>query len=336
VTSLVWFWVCISYFAREGIVAARWLAASVITEMLIGVYMFGVAFQLLPAPEAMREYLHDYVARQVVIGSGALGMIPRMGGTYDEAPMFGLFMLSSLVVLVLAIRQQALQGRRDSLLVVGATVAALGTLASLSGQAVLGAVVFFAVLSSTRLLRSKLVRRVAALGTLVLIGFGIQQLYARMRYEETDSSGVVVGRSLVEREFHAEYAIKILGDEPMALFTGIGPGRYGDYAAETQLFPSSVVPGVIPVEWLIGYGVIGITAICFWLRGIGQRARRSFGRAGLGAFAALLLVNMFQNSWFWAPWFMALGFLYAARLAPVSVRSANAQPALSEGAVGGC
>ncbi|HEX5422890.1 MAG TPA: hypothetical protein VFW94_05025 [Candidatus Acidoferrales bacterium] len=336
VTSLVWFWVCIRYFARLGALAARWLAASVITEMAISVYMYGAAFRLLPAPEGVQGYLRDYVARQVVIGTGALGVIPRMGGTYEEAPMFGLFMLSSLVVLVLALRQQSLHGRRDSLLVIGAIVAAVGTFASLSGQAALGAVVFLAAMSSTKLLRSKVLRRVAALASLVLVGFGIQQLYARMKYEQADSSGTVVGRTFVEREFHAEYAMKILGDEPMALFMGIGPGRYGDYAAETHLFPSSVVPGVIPVEWLVGYGVIGLIVICFWLRKIAQRAWQSFGRAGLAAFTALLLVIMFQNSWFWAPWFMALGFLYAARLSPHSTQSANARMALANNGVGEC
>lgn len=43
---------------------------------------------------------------------------------------------------------------------------------------------------------------------------------------------------------------------------------------------------------------------------------------------------MFQNPWFWAPWFMAMGFLYTSGFSPVSVRSANAQVGLSKDDVG--
>lgn len=311
--SLIWFWVCVRYFVKDGTRAVRWLAASVICELAIAIYLYFAMFGLLPAPGPVETYLRDYLPRQVLTATFA--GVPRMAGTYYESPMFGLFMLTSLVVLVLALRQQRSAGAGTALLRAAVIASAVGAIASLSGQTILAAVVFLLIASSGKLWRTKLARSVSFAVALGLCVYGIQELYGRVEYEQTETSGIVEGRSIGEREFHTLYAVRILGDEPIALFTGVGPGRYGDYAAETHRFPSSVVPAVTPVEWLVGYGVFGLFAICLWLWKIGRQAWCAFGRIGVGAFAALLVVNAVQSSsWLWDPWFMSLAYLYAAGL----------------------
>jgi len=58
----------------------------------------------------------------------------------------------------------------------------------------------------------------------------------------TISSFMVMGTSGGERLFHLHYGISILAEQPIAMFLGIIPDRYGDYAAKTGLFPDTVTP----------------------------------------------------------------------------------------------
>jgi hypothetical protein len=325
--NLVWFWVCIVYFVRDREFAVRWLSISVIFQLIVAVYFYLAMFDLLPSSASVGVFLQNYRLRQALWLAGA--GIPRMGGTFYESPLFGLFMLSCLVVLGLEVRNRRAEHRPKELVLAGAAAAGIGTLASLSDQVLIGAAVFLVALSLERLRKPGLARWAIALPALLLVTFEASRIHAKRAVESTNQASVY-GQSLGEREFNARYSLTILANEPEALFLGIGPNRFGDYATAVPMymFESTVTPQVAAVEWLIGYGVIGFLAIALWLYEIGKRAWAGLGYVGLAAFLALLLGDMFQARWLWESWFMALAYLYASpawtRLRParVAVRSA--------------
>lgn len=311
---LVWFWVCIIFFVREREFAVRWLAIGVIFQLALAVYLYLAIFQLVPMTGPVQTFTQDYRAGQT-LWVGALG-IPRMGGTFQESPLFGLYMLSCFVILTLEWTQRR-GGRRSFWLSAGEVASALGVLASLSTQVLL-AFGLFLILLSLRYARARAAWRVGAL----VVGVVAAVFAGRVLHRNMQSGTVVpvyLG-SVPERSFHARYALRIIEGQPTALLLGIGPGRYGDYAAATGLFPSTVTPQTMAVEWLLGYGALGLGAICFWLYGIGVRAWRYLGIAGLAAFLSLLAGDMFQARWLWEAWFMALAYLYASGAYPVLSR----------------
>jgi hypothetical protein len=107
----------------------------------------------------------------------------------------------------------------------------------------------------------------------------------------------VKGASGGERAFYTRFGLKILSEHPNSILFGIGPGRYGDYAVKTGLFPSTVTPQVTLVEWLVGYGVIGSFVIIAWIWLILKEGCKFYGIVGFGALIGLLFANMFQANW---------------------------------------
>ncbi|HET7101818.1 MAG TPA: hypothetical protein VFJ52_11760, partial [Terriglobia bacterium] len=289
----------------------RWLSISAICQLAIAVYLYFAMFGFLPVPASVDTYLKDYRARQVVwLASGG---VPRMGGSFDESPMFGLFMLSCFVVLLLEAHKRRAENRTSGLITAGAVAAAAGALGSLSDQVLIGAAVIFVALALERMRKPGLVRWMVMLPALALVVFEASRIYAK-REAEAGTKVSVYAESLSEREFKARYALKILADEPAALFFGIGPSRFGDYAISSPMyrFESTVQPSTTAVEWFIGYGFIGFIAITLWLYKIGKRAWAGFGYIGLAALFALLIGDMFQARWLWEGWFMALAYLFAS------------------------
>jgi hypothetical protein len=126
-----------------------------------------------------------------------------------------------------------------------------------------------------------------------------------------EDTNEIVGASGAERMYHTRMGFKLLADNPFAIITGIGPGRYGDYCEAYGLFPSSVTMQVTPLEWIVEYGAIGSAVIVIWLVHIGKGASRTFGTIGIYAVVSLVIAVMFQASWKWEGWFIALAFLDA-------------------------
>jgi hypothetical protein len=305
--SLLFLWVCIFYFRKEREFAVECVALSAILQFIAGVYLYAAMLGLAPVPSDTYEYLRVYAARQTL--EFGIGSIPRMAGTFDESPLFGLFMLSCFVILALEL-SGGRAAKKNGWVLTGAVVAAIATIASFSDQVLLGLAVFAVPMSLRAASRSKTMSRLALFAGLLAGGYVAQHLFAKGLIE-AETSGSTSGMSLGERSFHTGYAAKILAEKQSAIFFGIGPGRYGDYAGATGLFPSTVTPQVTAVEWLIGYGLIGFLGICAWLFGILLRARLSLGILGIGAFLGLLVGNMFQARWLWEGWFLALAYLYA-------------------------
>ncbi len=78
-----------------------WVA---VVEVVIAVYLL-VGWALgLPLPSAWRAYQELYWARQSIYAG--MFVWPRLGGTFIEAPPFGLYVLGALVVLRLARRSK--------------------------------------------------------------------------------------------------------------------------------------------------------------------------------------------------------------------------------------
>ena len=98
------------------------------------------------------------------------------------------------------------------------------------------------------------------------------------------------GSSGGERAFHAEYAYDLLRRGVVPWASGAGPGRYGEYVAETGLLPDTTTPQVALVEWAVGYGALGTVLIMVWLWRVLGSGVRTYGLLlGASAFVALLL-----------------------------------------------
>ena len=305
---LLWFWVCILYFRKEREFAVKCVALSALFQFIVATYCYAAILKgFVPVPAVTYNYLLAYATRQALyVGDNS---IPRMAGTFDESPLFGLFMLSCFVVLILHLVKDHV-GRGRGWVIAGSIAAGIGVIASFSDQVLLGLAVLLVPLAFQTIKLGKSAQRVAIVICLVSAGYVVEHSIAKS-LSEAQTSVSIYGKSLGERAFHAGYAMTILTEEQSAIFFGIGPGRYGDYVSTTGIFPSTVTPQVMPVEWAIGYGLIGFIAISAWLFQIFRRARLSLGILGIGAFAGLIVGNLFQARWLWEGWFFALAYLYA-------------------------
>jgi hypothetical protein len=308
--NLAWFWVCIEYWKKSRPFTLRWLSISAIVQFSIALYFYLVMLELLPAPDLVALYLSIYKTRQAIW----IGGIPvyRMAGTFFESPAFGLFMISSFVVLALELlspREPYKPGLRR-LVAVGAALSLLGSIASLSDQVLLALVVLAVAFLLYRVKESSVVQALvwAGIGLPVAL-FAGSQLLNQWRNAGSAASEVY-GHSVGERLFHCVYSLKLFMEQPAALITGIGPGRYGDYVSRIGVFESTVVPGVTVVEWMVEWGIVGLAIIVCWLNNIARRAAAHFGQLGVAAVAALLIANMFQMNWKMESWFMAMAYLY--------------------------
>ena len=141
------------------------------------------------------------------------------------------------------------------------------------------------------------------------VGFQVTKKVGNAVEETADSD--IKGSSGAERMYHMRLGAKLLAENPLAVVTGIGPGRYGDYCEKYGLFPSSTTIQVTPVEWIVEYGVIGSAIIIIWLVYVGKSAVRTFGNIGIYSLISLVIAVLFQASWKWEGWFTALAFLAA-------------------------
>lgn len=314
--NIIWFWVSIRFLILDRKFVLRWLAICVAWEFSIACYLYLAFFDLVPVPEAVRLYLEIYKTRQA-LSWGDL-TIYRMAGTFIESPPFGLFMFCCFVILALALLSSVgSDDRRFSMwLRTGAVCALVGTVASLSDQILIALLLTGIVYVLVRTRRSRVVRTLLWSGPiLVLAAYSADALAARWR-SDSYYTGDPMGTSISERSFHTEYGLGLFVEQPASVVTGIGPGRYGDYAVRTGYFPSTVTTQVTIIDWAVEYGFLGLLLIGLWLFRIGSHAVLSYGIIGAGALVALLIANMFQANWVWEGWFLALGFLYASVRSP--------------------
>ncbi len=97
--NLCWFLVSCWFLVYRPRVILLCSILAVAFGLAAGIYFYLVAFGVAPAPAAVVSYTRAYLLRQTIWFNGI--PIPRMGGLFFEAPPFGLFMLSMVVVLFL-------------------------------------------------------------------------------------------------------------------------------------------------------------------------------------------------------------------------------------------
>jgi len=306
--NIIWFWVSINFLKNDRKFVLHWYAISVIIQFLLAIYFLLGWLHLIPLPGYVAEFIQSRFLHQTVYIADLA--IPRLLGTFIESPPFGLFMFSAFVVFSLVLYTNHKHVDNGLLLYLGWFVALAGTLGSLSDQVFLGMFLFCGIFVF-KIFRRRKYFLLAVLCIILLIPF-YSYITDRLTFkiQQAESLGVNTrGSSVGERVFHAKYGIEILSKHPGSLLFGIGPGRYGDYAAKTNLFPPTVTPQVTIIEWLVGYGIVGCIIILSWLKNIFKKCIKFYGVAGVAAFCGLLIADMFQANWMWVSWFFAMAFL---------------------------
>lgn len=310
--NVVWFRVACSYIRREPGYVLRWLSYSVVLELILAIWLWLGFLNLVPLKFVSAEYVDAFRFKQLVWFDGI--PIQRLLGTFSEGPVFGLFMFSCFVLFVLS---YVTDRDRSKYIRVGMYAAAIGTLGSLADQILL-ALLLFIVACGVYFLRGR--RHVISAFVVLGLLFSVITPYVFNRItEKIDEVGNVdssetIGTSGGERSFHTNYGVKILEENPLAFFVGIGPGRYGEYAEKTGFYPPTVTMQVTVMEWLVEYGLLGLSIICSWLFFVCKHAVSAFGIIlGGGTFLALMVAVAFQSNWKWESWFLALAFLTVSR-----------------------
>ncbi len=293
VLMLVWFATSCWFLEQRREMVFRYAAAGALLGLLSGLYVYSAAMRLLPAPIALVAYAQQYWVRQAFwVGNVPL---PRMGGLFIEAPPFGLFMLGLLVLFLIALRS----GAKNKVTIVGLAAALVGAIASLADQVMIAVVVCLAVSVLSLKMRSRWLRpTVLAMAFCLFAMAAVLSLRTKLIVgPEIGAANVIYGNSVGERNFHARYGISLLGREPAATVFGIGPGRYGEYVAQTGLFPDTVTMQYTAPEILVEWGIAGLAVWLALLAMLGVRAWKTHRFAGLGLLAALLIADSFQANW---------------------------------------
>lgn len=305
--NIVLFWVCVWFIRRRERLLVNSLVLSVIIQFAIAAIMWLIfnGWLSLSLPPAFLEEFQS--KQQVWFGDFHF---QRFMGTFWEGPPFGLFMFSCFIVFFL---RYIVEGERTFTVKIGLGTAFLGIVASMADQVFLGLAIFLlpAVLLSLKHKRYVVWGLLGCLIAALLVPY----IFFRVgeKYQEIGSvaSENVSGLSGGERVFHIKNGLNIVMREPLTLITGIGPGRYGDYAVANGTWPRFVDMQVTGAEWLVEYGLLwtGVMLTFLWL--VGRHSFRRYGWYGLSSFAGLIAANMFQANWKWEAWFVALAFLYA-------------------------
>ena len=314
--NIIWFWVSIRFLILDRKFVIRWLAICATAEFSIACYLYLALYDLAPVPDIVKLYLEIYKTRQVVFW----GELPiyRMAGTFDESPLFGLFMFCCFVIFVLTISSSAASDDRqfNIWLRVGALCAFFGTVASLSDQILIALLMLGIVFVLVRSRGNRVVLTLFWSSPILILALYSASALATRWKSDSYYTGDPMGTSISERSFHARYGLGLFLEQPASVITGIGPGRYGDYAVRTGYFPSTVTTQFTIIDWAVEYGFVGLLLIGLWLFRIGSHAVLSYGIIGGGALMALLIANMFQANWLWEAWFLALAFLCAGARRP--------------------
>lgn len=317
-----WYFLCLRLWSIDRAFACRWLSVSVIAELLLAAWRWLDWAGLVPAPWISAAVRSANADKQLLWFGDVI--IQRFMGTFEEGPPFGLFMLSALCVLLLAWWKL---GERSRLVTTGVIAALAGTVCSLSDQIFLGlaTLVLFAGAGVCSRPRYRWVGVAALVAAMAFSPYAVERLATKAdEITANPRAASVSGQSGGERAFHVRFGLRLLDDSPGFAVLGIGPGRYGEYAARAWGFPDSTVMQVAPAEWLVEHGIVGVTLMLAWLLGIAVAAGRGFGLTGLGAFLALVLGVAFEANWKWEFWFLALAFLGAAH--PTLRESARFDP----------
>lgn len=320
ILCFTWFWATVWLVKQDSLLAAQSIALSCTIQLVFAAFLWLSWAQIIPQFGLLDGYIESQSGRQLVwFGDSP---IQRLKGSFFEGPPFGLFMLCSFIVLHISIVSLRY---RTKIIYTGLFSSFVGIVGSLSDQIYL-ALISYVFLASLASLSSRTLRTTVPV-LVILIAFMVPFLSERLT-EKLNQGGTnvenVLGTSGGERIFHTRSAINIAMASSQHLLFGIGPGRYGEYAMRAFDFPKNVTPQVMPVEWLVGYGLIGLLCLLSLMMVFAFYAWTSLGFLGLAASASLILANLFQANWLWEAWFLAWSFLCFSGHKPESVCGQNA------------
>lgn len=285
---------------RRAAVIVGWVAAA---EVVIAAYLLiGLAFNL-PMPAQWRAYEEAYWFRQAFYAGKIVW--PRLGGTFVEAPPFGLYVLGALIVRSFARRaahpgQPPIRGRwLDAILWAGLA-------GSLSSQVLIGAMLWgFSFAGFDLFVRRRPTwKHAAALFVLVtLFSAGVYK-----KYLESRQPGPVFKSSVGERREHTIRAWHTFLDNPVL---GVGPGQYGEIAMRQSfsLYDRRVSPQFVVPELLADTGVLGLAAAVVMVASIFGVLLATRSYAAVSATVGLVVADGFQANWRWPMAFIAVAVL---------------------------
>jgi hypothetical protein len=324
---IVWFVTSCWFLRFRSALVFRWASVAAVLGILSGLSIYLMAAGLLPASTTAVSYSRLYILRQSIWY--AFTPIPRMGGFFVEAPPFGLTMLGLWVLFCVALRS----GIRTRATLIGAGFSLAGALASLSDQVTLGLGICAAasVLSITT--RPRWVKRaVLSLSIIVLAGACVLSLQAKLTAATVPQITTNIYRNSVgERAFHLNYGLSVLRREPAAALFGIGPGRYGEYVAETGLFPAETTMQDTGPELLVEWGVAGAAVWLLAIALLSGQVWKLHALGGLGMLIGLLISDSFQANWKMESLFLAIAALCTSHLASVKNDRTAARDAFRAG-----
>lgn len=301
---LAWFATSCWFLEQRPKLVFRSAAAGAALALLSGLYVYAAAMHLLPAPLALIVYGQQYWIRQAIWVSDL--PVPRMGGLFIEAPPFGLLMLGLVVLFAIALRS----GIRTKATILGLVIALAGAIASLSDQVMLAMFVCLAASVLSLKMRSRWLRpAVLGLALCLISTAAILSLRTKLiAGPEIGTAEIIYRSSVGERNFHARFGMSLLEESAATVF-GIGPGRYGEYVAETGLFPDTVTMQYTVPEILVEWGAVGLGVWLIVLSALGAQAWKTHRLAGLGFLAGLMIADSFQSNWKSESVFLALAAL---------------------------
>ena len=305
VLTLVWFLTTSCFIRLRPLLVTNCTAIAVVFGLASGLYIYLAALGAVPATEAAISYSRRYLIQQAVWYDGLL--VPRMGGLFTEAPPFGLFMLSMGVFFWVARRS----GARSRLILIGSIVSVVGVVASFAGQVLLGAgICVVTMVLSSKMQKTWLKPVMICVIACILLAAGWQSLVEKgISQATTATTSKIYQDSVGERNFHLSYGISLLAREPLAALLGIGPGRYGEYAADTGYFPDTATMQFTLPELLVEWGVVGLGVWCVILTTLAFRVVRVHNYAGLFVLFGLLVADSFQANWKSEAVFLAIAAL---------------------------
>lgn len=286
--------------------AAIVLGAVAVVEVLGAVYLLAGLVARLPMPEPWRNYQQAYWVRQT-FAAGHI-VIPRLGGTFVEAPPFGLYVLAAIIVVHVG-RRAAHRARRPFPRWMQ-PVLWFGAIGSLSTQILAGAGTFLLAAVLPRLRRATLRTRIAHVAAAVALVAGMSAIgYAKYRAGRTEV--LTKGASVGERRAHAAEAVALFLDHPLL---GIGPGQFGQFAERDShgMYAATTNASLTPAEILAETGLVGTASLMLLLWSLAGASIARHGGWGLAALGGLLVADAFQANYRWPLVFVAVACLIVA------------------------
>lgn len=280
-------------------------------EVITAIYLLLATVLPLPLSEAWRAYQQEYWFRQAFY-AGSL-VWPRLGGTFVEAPPFGLYVLGSLMVVYAG--RRAVHAAGDPMPGRWLTAVLLGGLAgSLSSQVWTGAAVWGLLTLAPRVWTSRVGARARswyAVATLILLAALSGAVYAK--YRQGQQEAVEKGASIGERRAHIALAASLFADHSLI---GIGPGQFGEVALREShgLYEASTNVQFTPAEIPAETGMLGTISLVLLIASLAWALLERRDIMSLAALVGLLIADSFQANWRWPIVFIAISVLLALNL----------------------